>query len=425
MGVYDIDGNSVESPSGVWNKQTVEVLVASATASDEIKASANYVCTGTNDEAVIQNAINYVAENKGGKVRLSEGIFYISAFPHSDSAGDNAALVIPQKSYFYPIEIIGAMPTFGAFKSSADQKGTVIQVSYTCYEILSNSNKYTILRGGYIARQRDSSIHLTLSDVDIQMPSNQKKITCIDVLYINRVLIERVFMRGCIYGYNGFSSGDVPPVAAEGCNGLRGIGGSNSGVMWDLRNVLAWAFHTGFNLGGEHLIGINLSALQSVYGYQFGNYTWTGAFLHPMTLINCCDENNINLPLFHNNTGKQAVNLIDFNMEWGVLNVTPGGAIGDHAKETTPGTFCGNINYTMCYGGVWVNTVTQPFWESGSGHSIQTKNDAQELSGTSVLRRTYAPNFMQQYFDTTANKLLICTDPANKTWVDADGNVVS
>ncbi len=52
---------------------------------------------------------------------------------------------------------------------------------------------------------------------------------------------------------------------------------------------------------------------------------------------------------------------------------------------------------------------------------MESQNYAQKRLVTTTERLTYAPNYFQQVFDTTANKLLICTDPANKVWVDANG----
>ena len=40
------------------------------------------------------------------------------------------------------------------------------------------------------------------------------------------------------------------------------------------------------------------------------------------------------------------------------------------------------------------------------------------------MRRKYYPQLGQQYFDTDVGKLLICTDPAKRKWVDAMGNAV-
>ncbi len=60
---------------------TSPFFVAACDASAEDKAIANYVCTGNNDQNVINNAISYINNsrgNKGGKVVLSSGTFYIS-----------------------------------------------------------------------------------------------------------------------------------------------------------------------------------------------------------------------------------------------------------------------------------------------------------------------------------------------------------
>ena len=50
---------------------------------------------------------------------------------------------------------------------------------------------------------------------------------------------------------------------------------------------------------------------------------------------------------------------------------------------------------------------------------FETRNLAHKLAGTSEERRKYYPQFGQQYFDTDVGKLLICTDPAKRKWVDA------
>ena len=59
---------------------------------------------------------------------------------------------------------------------------------------------------------------------------------------------------------------------------------------------------------------------------------------------------------------------------------------------------------------------------SGGIPEFETRNLAHKLAGTSEERRKYYPQFGQQYFDTDVGKLLICTDPAKRKWVDAMGN---
>lgn len=425
MAIYDAYGNLV--PTGF--KQTNEVLVASSDTSDEIKANTEYVCTGTNDEAVIQRAVNYIANNGGGVVKLSDGNFFIDSFPNTDSAGDYVAIMIPQKTNTYAIEILGAGLPYGT--SSPSNKGcTRIKVSDSCYESLSASNRYTIIRGGYVASPiwQQKLHHLTLKDMEIRLPWNQKPITCLDLLYTNRVLVERVQFRGYTSGYNGHTvTVNTPPdIAVENCVGMRATSGSNNGILNDYRNMLASGFYEGFKLGGEHLIGINLASIFCYYGFTFGNYQWDGAFSHPMTLINCCDERGVNFPLFVDcgtPNGSQPITFIDFNLER-KSRIVPGGTLGEYAVETTPNTFRGTINYTVSndYG---INDVTEPFWKDGSGHGFVTKNDAHELSGTSAVRRGYKPTYLQRFYDTTVGKMLWCIDTANKTWVDSQGNTVA
>lgn len=426
MGIFNSEGTLITEYSA---KGTVDILVASSEASDSIKSSADYVCTGTNDELVIQQAINYIATSYGGKLRFSEGRFYIDSFPNTDTAGDYVALLVPQKSYKYSIEFIGAMMPYGV--NNDPQRGSQIRVSDACYESLSSSSKYTVIRGGYVAspEYQNSNLHMTVRNLSIQLPWNQKKITCLDFFYTNRVFVDKVYLHGYRSGYDGHTVdlNNPPAVAVEGCVGLKSVSGANSGVLIDYRNIASAGFYEGFKLGGEHVIGINLSAIRCVYGYTFGNYTYGGNMVHPMTFINCCDEQNVNLPYFvkNGNTStnrKQAITFIDFNMER-YASATPGGALGDLAKEATPGAFYGTINYTL---GQWAeNRVDMPFWESGHGHNFVSRNDAQALAGTSAVRRTYAPNYMQAFYDTTVNKMLWCINPANKTWIDAQGNTVA
>ena len=184
-------------------------------------------------------------------------------------------------------------------------------------------------------------------------------------------------------------------------------------------------------MGGEHVIGINLSGIWNVYSYTFGNYPWKDVFLHPITLINCCDERSVNMPLFaycgtnkNNAHGGQQISLIDFNMER-TPEHTPGGVLGELATELVPGTFHGDISYTIqanvSSGG---NRADQKFWKDGHGQRFISRNSVHKLACGTTERNGYAPNYLQRIWDTTLNKEVICVDTANKTWKDAMGNIV-
>lgn len=54
-------------------------LVAASNATNNVKAKADYVCVGTNDQQMIQNAVDAAFAEGGGIVMLSSGSFNLSA----------------------------------------------------------------------------------------------------------------------------------------------------------------------------------------------------------------------------------------------------------------------------------------------------------------------------------------------------------
>lgn len=406
-----------------------KVFVAAADATAAEKSIADYQCTGTNDESVIQSAINAVYAAGGGTVHLSRGTFYIDSFTNyesRDDGGSYTAILIPTGSSTYDLHIEGtAVPNAG---------GTKIKVSDTCYESLDSSRKYKIFRATYCNSLISAAkIALFMSNFWIQLPWNQKKIMCIDLLYCNRVYLQFIACSGYTSGYNGHSVSiqNPPDVAVEDCVGIRMTGGSNFGTICDYRNIGCSGFYEGFKVGGEHVVCINLSGIFNVYSYTFGNYPWSDGFNHPITLINCCDERSVNLPLFaycseskNNSASGQQISIINFNVER-IAAYTPGGQLGNLARELVPGTFHGDISYTIQYqyGGSPLST-TMKFWEDGHGQRFQSRNSTQLLACDTTTRNSYAPNYLQRIWDTTLEREVICVDTANKTWEDAMGNTV-
>ena len=61
--------------------------VAAANSSSADKFAADFVCTGTNDEAVLTRAIETLT--RGGTLKLADGDYYIDAFPYE---GNTAVL---------------------------------------------------------------------------------------------------------------------------------------------------------------------------------------------------------------------------------------------------------------------------------------------------------------------------------------------
>jgi hypothetical protein len=433
----DLDTNSAQQGlSAAMGKKLAAiarnraVIVAASDASDEEKLAADYQCTGTNDELVIQQAVNAVYAKGGGEVLLSNGTFSIDSFPNYDANNDGGsyvAVMLPYGQAYYNIRITGTY-------SGVNSTGTTINVSDSCYEGLSSSTHYKIFSSTFVSSIIGTArITLIMTGLHFQLPWNQKKIMCIDLHSVNRPYLSFIKMSAARAGYNGWegTTATPPAVAVEGCIGLRMTGGSNAGTICDYRNILAYAFHEGFQVGGEHVVGINLAGICNVYSFTFGNYPFSGCFIHPITLINCCDERTVNLPLFADcgdsrykasEDGGQQVSIIDYNLER-YPTITPGLQLGELATELRPGHFHGEISYTIMTG--TKNSKTEKFWKDGHGQRFITRNSAHLLAGGSTERRSYAPNYLQRYWDTDAGKELICTDTANKTWRDTAGNIVT
>lgn len=393
-----------------------EITVAAADAPAWQKKMADFQCTGTNDEVTIQKAIDYLATT-GGRIRLTTGIFSIDSFPKSRTSDyPNVALLLPQgNSVDYVIE--------GDTFHLNNEKGTVLRVSDTCYEGLSSNTKYCII-GATGTAQNGSHLSLHLSNISLKIPWNQKKVMGLDLFAVSRFLVERVVMHSWRNGYNGNTVDLSHPCAApiDGSIGIRSCGGSNWGTAADFRNVAVSGFYEGYALAGEHIVGINMSAIMCHYGYTFGNFTYTGASEHDMTLINCCEERCMCGPYFADCSGNQCITMISFNSEVGSAYI-PGGERIQGATEQTQGKFRGRVDYTIMDAS-WRNVVGKRFWEPGHGHGFISRNMAHLPACDTTTRNSYAPAYLERIFDTTLGKEVICTNEETKEWRDAMGNIV-
>lgn len=420
-----------------------DIYVAASDAPQWQKDIADVVCDGVNDELTIQSACDNIYTNGGGTLRLSRGTFFVDSFPNyeenengefNQSGGTHTAILLKSNDTTgYEIRIIGDSFVYGL------AGGTKILVRPSVYESLDSNNRYKIFaaRYGSSGLMGKCKISLFMMYIAIRLPYNQKRIMCIDLLYVNRVYMQFVRCTGYTTSYNGGQSWSntspyVPIKAIEGCVGIRMTGGSNAGTCNDYKNVNCSGFYEGFKVGGEHVIGINLGASHNVYGFTFGNYKWKHFSSHPITLIHCGDELNARLPLFayngynRNNFGGQEINLISYDLEC-IPHLTPGGQIEQLAQELVAGTFNGRIDYTIFTdeGGVSGNITNMRFWKHGHGHRFESRDCTQLLATTKNVLATYEPNYLQKVWLTDENKMVHCIDTENKTWVDSQGNTVS
>lgn len=404
-------------------KNANEILVAASDAPSDVIAQADFVCSGSHDEVTIQNAINAFVAGKKSCIRLSKGIFNIDAFPNylaTDEGDTYTAIALPNTGTLPEIRI------FGSGNRAGGGGTTQLNITQTAHSTIVSNAQYKVIGGKSFQYSYGSKCCVLLSDFDIHLNSNQYPILGIDMSLVNRVKIDRIFMKATEAGK--FVS---QPRPVEGCIGLRMTSGSNWGTENDYRNISVYGFYEGFQVGGESVLAENLCSINAVYGYTFGNYHWKDSFNHKIVMIGIADERMENLPLFAEsgyasspgsaaNTPFEVV-LLGYSTEF-IAPVWSNNAI-NYATESHPNGYCGVITYTH-ETDVRANQVNIPFWAVGMGKNFKTSNSAQLEVTTKAILKTYAPNYNQIVYCTDLQKPLICTEPSTKEWRDFMGNVV-
>ncbi|MBR0442972.1 MAG: hypothetical protein IIX15_01395 [Clostridia bacterium] len=407
------------------------IYLSAANSTDEAKVSSDFVCTGKHDELTIQTAIDAcVRDNKN--LYFFNGIYSIDGFYHFEDGGPDTAIRFP--GAHREITVMGQNHEYGCQRRY--DNGVVLYVSA---EALNGAGEASVdvLRSAWTQKgvQNGSSLHL--ENLVIILAHNQRAVRCVDLRRTDRVEVKNMTLLS--YG-DGIAPDSLvglnvtAEIPAKGCIGLTMTDGSNYEYS-DYTNVQAIGFDEGIQVGGEHVVCINCGGSMGNYGFTFGNYECNCGLNHPVTLINCLDERNVNLPYFGRwcgdsdgkggrLIGNQEVAMISFNVERTAAH-TPGGVLGDLMREEVPGTWKGNIAFTAQPSWWAINTVDFKLWESdGSGSGFMTRNNTHKAVCTTEERLSYYPTLGQQIFDIDLQKMVVCTDPDQKTWVDFMGNKV-
>jgi len=397
------------------------VTLAGYNSSKELKKCADVICTGSHDEVIIQQVIDKCSKEKKD-IYLLNGTYVIDGFYDFGDGGPKTAIVFPNNKQ--------EMSFIGQSKSYGKETGVEFYVTAKALEKIDSDN-YDVIRTAWTNRGLGNGSVLTIENITISVSHNQKPYRCIDLRRCDRPKLENVGMNAYRDMNAGF--GSPPPIAVKGCIGLTMTDGSNDHFS-NYTNVNASGFYEGIQVGGEHVVLINCASIMNYYGYTFGNYEINCGANHPITLINCMDERNVNLPLFNScgdsdkqgnrMQGNQEVTMISFNIEH-IAEQSPGKIHKDRMKEVYPGTWKGNIDFTAQPAWNHLNVVDFQLWENdGSGTGFKTRNNCHKLICSTEERLSYYPTFAQQIFDTDLNKLVICVDVKNKKWVDSNGNIV-
>lgn len=396
------------------------ITIAAHNTSQKMKAEADVICNGKNDQLAIQKAIEDCVLN-GQNICLLNGTYVIDEFYDLGDGGPRCAICVPNCNR--EILILGQNFTYGK-----NGGGVVLHVPESVLDGIGDDG-VDVLRTTWRACGLGSGAALRLENFHIALAHNQKPIRCIDFRRCDRVEVKNV--RLTAYYDMDAGLGKPPVIAAKDCIGLTMTDGSNN-CYSEYTNVFVFGFYEGFQVGGEHVAMVECGAVMCYYGYTFGNYKINCGANHPITLINCLDERNVCLPLFNECgdeargggriQGGQEVTMISFNIER-VSVQTPGQVLGDLMREVYPGTWRGNIDFTTQTAWNSINEKNFQLWENdGSGVGFKTRNNCHKLICSTEERLSYYPMFGQQIFDIDLNKMVICIDPANKKWVDFNGN---
>ena len=416
-----------------------EIVVAANDAPAWQKVNADFLCDGVNDELTIQQAINSLPD-PGGRIRLTSGTYIIDSFPNDransiayvdQESGDShryAAIMFPNGRKHITLE-------GDTFRTTGP--GTILRVSDTCYGNIGANDLRVIIATQYPLNSTDqmySNNMVTLRNLNILIPWNQKPIMCIDMMFTGRPDLQNIncqaYINDSVHAEWEVTYNAPVPIAVPHCVGIRSTGGSNMGLVNNYINLGVSGFYEGYKFSGEHVFGVHCGALMCYYGFTFGNFTYTHGCLHAIVLINSGDERCCCGPYFGICTDRQRIDLLNWNNEIGASYI-PGGVRIKEATEKVPGTFCGRIEYTRTKGDdnasprvPWNSAVDSPFWERGHGHGFFTRNMFHKLACTTSERNSYAPDYMEHIWDTTLGKEVICVDETNRVWKDAAGNIV-
>lgn len=381
----------VESLASEDSMPKTAVYVAASNSKNVGKA--DFICPGVNDEVIIQAALDSIQGL--GNIIFLPGDYYI----------DNLAQNNDVTKYYRPCAI--AIKGFGKGVLGLRIAGTDIGGgAYTNEELdrfngavfhitntgCNSASVPSALFGADKAWLSIDSSSVRYEHFKVIVERHDKPVIVFDNTPIGGVCMEdlSLFVRG-------FNDAVIPN---RDLTAIRGQEGFNYGVYNYYKDVKVGGFYTGFQLGGEHLVLINVQSRSCIYGYTFNDYEIAhGESVRPITMINCSSEQDAALPRFNNLGGGRRITMIDFNVEGYVsesktLNLIP-------AQEREKGSTTGFISWSYRGSKNW----NMDFWESGHGANIETHR-------TDVPKSRNTQHLGSWFFD--GSKPIFCKNAGEK-----------
>ena len=380
--------------------------IAAANSSDADKRVADVVCTGKNDQRIINEWTDKLIN--GGTIQFLDGDYYIDAF---ENEGYSAICCGYNDGNYRTVKYIGDTDN----KSYNTHHGVALHVTKAALDSLPEGETGRVFYG---AGQKPEA------------PGVFSYYTFVNITYFENFFLflhdasRPVIGIDCThYGVTGINFVGIyteqhfnerylhikASTPAKGCIGVRSFNAASDGMArMGFTNVDIGGLYTGFEMvGGDHLIMRNCQAARCCYGYVFNRSVKT------LTMINCSDEGNTHLPLFR---GTGQLTNIDFNIErlnFAHMPDDPEGYEELYAVEEIPGGWHGFMSYTL-EGRVFSKKL---FWKQGHGLNMRTTNLYHDRNS-----RPECPEYLETYFDRETKRMITWT---GDEWVDALGNPVA
>ena len=355
-----------------YRDNTIRLAAVNSSAPD--RAAADFLCTGEHDERVFNRAVRLLPF--GGRIVLSDGDYYFDA---CDQEGGSAVFLDYNEGRARVVTFAGVTDS----KAYNTRYGAGIHVTEKAMRAMSTNGVYRVFfgspkrppRGDFGPYPGDFYTYthvnnLRLENMQILFANAAKPLRGVDGSNFGSLYMRKVYIYQESYFRDRFMHIGRPDIPIAGTVGVWSVPSSSdeaAEVRYD--HVQVGDLHTGFVFDGvDHLIMEVCGACRCVQGYDFHSGAKT------LTIINCADEGNTYLPRFRGKGGH--VTMIDFNIERfneKFIPVDPEQTRTEHgATEDTPGTWHGDISYTLQGGCFGFKRGANPFWAPGHGGGMRT-----------------------------------------------------
>ena len=339
------------------------VRVAASDSSVTDRRSADFVCTGRNDEETVNRALALLT--RGGTVQLLDGNYFFDSFGQE---GNSMVCAGYNDGVARTLNLVGTTEN----KSYNTSFGAVIHVTERAMKAIDPAKGEHRVFFGTARKPEAKPDWFTYTHVNnmnfenfyLKFHDASRPLVGIDCRNFGSTYMRLVGVYSERYFRDRFEH-LKPATPAKGTVGIVSNPSSNdemARIGFDWVNV--GGLHTGFRfIGADHLVLRSCSAARCCCGYEFSSMAKT------LTLLNCCDEGNTHLPVFR---GKGQISLIDFNIERfnaAFIPDDPEGLSEPYATEETPGAWHGTLTYTLqgrAFG-------LDGFWKAGHGAGFETR----------------------------------------------------